>query len=95
VRGDVWVGLKNQKHEQFFDSDPTLLQPLQELVTKELTYSDGSTFVTGVDYMYGVRKLDSDCFYLKQSAEFEIRGGSCTKEKGFICQWQGKTVKVT
>jgi hypothetical protein len=90
VRGDVWVGLKKQKHEQFYDSDPTLLQPLQELVTNELTYSDGISFNSDVDYMYGTRKLNFDCFYLKQSADFEIRGGSCIKEKGFICEWQGR-----
>jgi len=88
VRGDIWVGLRNQKHEQYFDPDPTLVQPLQEAYLAELTYSDGTPFTINVDYMMGERKFLTDCYYFKQSAEFELRGGGCVKEKGFICLWQ-------
>ncbi len=88
VRGDVWIGVRSFYHEQYYDeSGPIVYHPLQESKTDDLTYSDGLLFDTTKDYMYGERRLKGDCFYFKQSADFELRDSSCDKEKGFICLW--------
>jgi carboxypeptidase C (cathepsin A) len=85
----MWVGLRKRKHVQFYDNDPTLFQPLQEEVTPELVNSDGSSFDANNDYAMGYRKFEEECYFFKQSAEYELRGSACNKEKGFICEWQG------
>ncbi len=72
------------------DNDPGLLTPLQEDIESMLTYSDGQPFAINVDYLFDADNFDFDCFYLKQSSDYELRGGGCSKERGFICDWQSK-----
>ncbi len=72
------------------DNNPTLLTPLQDDKVQRLTYSDGELFKEDLDYMFDVDALDQDCFYLKQSANYELRGGGCSKTRGFICEWKSE-----
>ena len=72
---------------QIFDPDPSLFQPLQEEFIDEFEYSDGMPFDPETMYKLGVKNLKGECLSLKQSADFELREGSCTKEKSYICKW--------
>lgn len=87
MRNDIWIGLRKQKHIQIFDSDPILFQPLQEDFVEEFEYSDGMPFNPETMYKFGAKSVKGECFSLKQSADYEFREGSCTKEKSFICLW--------
>ena len=87
VKNDMWVGLRNKIHIQEFDSDPSLFQPLQEDWLEEFAYTDGIRFDEDTMYKLGEKKLNGECLSLKQSSDFELREGSCEKEKSFICLW--------
>ncbi len=89
VKNDVWIGLRKLRLTQIIDNNPALLTPMQESTTSDLTYSDGVPFTIDVDYMLGAKTLEKDCYYLKQSSNFELRDGGCSKTRGFICQWRG------
>ena len=85
---DTWVGLRKQKWSQYYDSDDSLPQPLQEMKTAEFTYADDLPFDPEQDYGMGLRKFETECYALKASDDFKVNGFTCTKEKGFICLWQ-------
>ena len=68
---DIWIGLRNQKHIQIYDPDPELYHPLQETKIVQMTYSDHEMFDEENDYLYGERKLEGDCFFLKQQSKFK------------------------
>ena len=53
IGGDVWIGLRARTWSQFYDNDDTLLQPLQETITDDLSYSDGQPFDPEFDYKMG------------------------------------------
>ena len=38
-------------------------------------------------YSFGEKSLNGECLSLKESADFDLREGSCEKDKSFICQW--------
>ena len=38
-------------------------------------------------YNFGEKFSNGECLSLKQSSDFELREGSCEKEKSFICLW--------
>ena len=88
MQNDIWVGLRKQKHLQILDPDPALYQPLQEDFIEEFEYSDGSPFNMETNYKLGAKSLKGECLSLKASAEYELREGSCTKEKSFVCLWK-------
>ena len=87
VQNDMWVGLRKKIHLQQFDDDASLFQPLQEDWLEEFAYTDGVRFDIETMYTLGEKKLNGECLSLKQSSEFELRDGSCEKEKAFICLW--------
>ena len=53
IGGDVWIGLRAKTWRQFYDNDASLLQPLQETITDDLSYSDGEPFDPEIDYKMG------------------------------------------
>ncbi len=73
-----------------YDDFPLLVTSLQEDKYKDLTYTDGESFVIGESYALGTSVLDQECFYLRQSSSYEMRGGICERGRGFICEWKSK-----
>ena len=53
IGGDVWIGLRARTWSLFYDNDDTLLQPLQETITDDLSYSDGEPFDPEINYKMG------------------------------------------
>ena len=86
VRNDVWVGLRKKKYTRIYD--PSLEKPLQETITEDLAYSDGEVFDVDNDYKIGATLLRGECFGLKSSENMELRDYKCSREIGFICEWQ-------
>ena len=82
--------MRNLRITQIYDDDPWLLTPLQESKDYELTYSDGEEFVIARSYMFGLRLMDNDCYYMRQSSDFEVIGGGCTRSRGAVCQWMSE-----
>lgn len=87
IGSDFWLGLRKFRWYQYFDGSDAIPRPLVEDITVDLTYSDGSPFDPETQYAYGRRKFDSNCYYFKQSAEYDIIGTQCIKEKASVCLW--------
>ena len=85
IRNDVWMGLRKKNYTRLYDanSDP----PLHQIITDELTYSDGQGFNIDNDYKLEAKILRGECFSLKSSENMELRDYKCNREIGFICQW--------
>lgn len=86
VAADTWVGIRKFKWLQFYDEKDDI-NPLQEAITTDLSYSDEMPFDPETQFNFGHKRFDTDCYFFKQSANFELRGIFCNKEKAFICQW--------
>ena len=78
------MGLRKRRWTQIWDSES-----LQEDVTDQLTYTDDEDFDPKVNYNLGLRKFDdADCYYMKQSDDYDLHGTHCQKEKQFFCLWK-------
>ena len=85
VRNDVWLGLRKKNYTRTYVDSAS--PPLQEIITDELTYSDGGPFDIDIDYKLEASILRGECFALKSSENMELRDYRCNREVGFICQW--------
>lgn len=67
------------------------IDPLLEISSDELSYSDGSMFdILNTESYLGANALRGPCFALASNEELAIRDFKCTREAGFICIWNGK-----
>ena len=85
VRNDVWLGLRKKNYTRVYVEGAS--PPLQEIITDELTYSDGGSFDIDTDYTLETTIFRGECFALKSSENMELRDQRCNREIGFICQW--------
>ena len=87
VGSDIWIGLRNLKHVQFFDDDPSLFHPLQEDFIEEYTYTDDTPYEDKISYDLDKKKFSDECLYMRQAEKYDTLDSPCNKEKGFICEW--------
>ena len=84
----MWLGLqKKHKNLTYVDDDE---DPLLEILTDDLSYTDGSKFdLSNTESYLGANALRGPCFALLANEELDIRDFKCTREAGFICMWKG------
>ena len=76
-------------------SNLTYVRELQEVLTDDLTYTDGHSFEIGnPDSNLGAVKLLGPCFALASNEGWELRDYKCSSEVGAICMWKGKRFSV-
>ena len=90
VKNNVLLGIRFRTVTQNFDRNPNLPHPLNEVVTDDLTYSDGEDY-TG--FNFGAFALNGECQYLKDTNAYEVRDSRCSAKRSFICLWKSKKVK--
>ena len=88
VRNSIWIGLR-KKHVNltYVDDDE---DPLLEISTDDLSYTDGTKFdLENTESKLGAGLLRGPCFALAANEQLSLRDYKCTRESGFICQWKG------
>ena len=88
VRNSVWLGLeKKLTNLTYVDDD---IEPLLEIVTEDLSYTDGTKFdLLNTEAYLGAFALRGPCFALASNENLDLRDYKCTREAGFICVWKG------
>jgi hypothetical protein len=96
VQKDVWVGVQNWKEDRFFDN--AALQPFQSIEYQEKIFSDGTPYISEVDFDFELRaswNWEGPCVYLKGLTNFEpLEIAKCDKTKGYICRWNGNIFRL-
>ena len=89
VRNSIWIGLRKKQVNLTYVDDEE--DPLLEISSDDLSYTDGSKFdLENTESKLGAGLLRGPCFALAANEELSLRDYKCTRESGFICQWKGK-----
>lgn len=92
VKRDIFVGLKFEAVDRYYDPDPDLKVHLIEVYSDDPAYSDGTLFDPISGYKFEAPALNGPCQYLKASISYQVRDTRCEVSRAFVCKWTGESI---